>query len=45
VDGVLHLMGDRVFRMGSRPKHRTQAACQVRGRDQGIRFVVPLFFP
>ena len=27
VDGIFHLVGHRVRRMGSGPKHRTQAAC------------------
>src|SRR5882724_10891763 len=30
VDGILHLMGNRVGRMGSSPKHSTEAACQAR---------------
>jgi hypothetical protein len=29
VDGVLHFMGDRVCRMGSGAKHRTEATCQA----------------
>src|SRR5260370_33633512 len=29
VDGVLHLMGDRVCRMGSSTKHCTEAACHA----------------
>ena len=28
VDGILHLMGDRVCRRGSSPKYRTEAAYQ-----------------
>src|SRR5260370_17742209 len=31
VDGVLHLLGYRISRMGSRPKHRTESACQTEG--------------
>src|SRR6202158_4563242 len=31
VDGVLHLIGDRVCRMGSSPKHRAEAACKAGG--------------
>ena len=29
LDGILHLMGDRVCRMGSGPKHRTEAGRQA----------------
>src|SRR5437899_7039278 len=41
VDGVLHLMGDRVCRMGRGAKHRTEEACQggraVRSEGAGWR--------
>jgi hypothetical protein len=31
VDGILHLLGHRLSRMGSRPKHRTASFCETEG--------------
>jgi hypothetical protein len=36
VDGFLHLMGDRIRRVGSSPKHRTEAARQAVGLSANI---------